>query len=119
MKVGIILLSQDNYYLDRRGNLPLRPEFDKELLVALCKLQTFTCGSNTFKSLPESILKNAHYTKGSDYDVNLGVVTLVDNPPHLLIVSRSDQYIHGGKHFSLKDYKRYFDSPKLELWIKK
>ncbi len=118
MKVGIILLSQDNYYLDNYGELPKRPEFDKELLVALCKLQTFTCGQNTFKSLPDSILRNAFYTEGGEYDVNLGIITLVENPPHLLLVSRSDQYIHDGKHFSLKDYTRYFDSPDLELWIK-
>ena len=117
MKVGIMLLSQDNMYVDKNGKLPKRPKFDKELLTALVKGQMFTCSENTFEDLPDSILKNAFYTRGRDYDINLGVATF-RNAPHLLIVTRSEEYLQGGKHFSLKGYKRYFEGNGLELWIK-
>jgi len=119
MTVGIMLLSQDNMYVDNHGRLPKRPDFDKELLVALVKGQKFTCSENTFKDLPDSIMKNAYYTEGRDYDINLGVKSFKNNGPHLLIVTRSEQYIHNGKHFSLKEYNRYFEGQGLEIWIKK
>lgn len=120
MTVGIILLSQDNFYLDKAGKLPPRPKFDKSLLTALCRGQTFVCGPNTFKSLPPSIMDNAHYTEGrGGYDVNLGIKTLHTSPPHLLIVVRSGVYLHGGKHFSLEGYGLEFQSDFLELWILK
>ena len=119
MKVGIILLSQDNMYVDNHGRLPKRPDFDKELLVALVKGQKFTCSENTFNDLPDSIMKNAYYTAGRDYDVNLGIKTFKWDKPHLLLVTRSPQYLNSGKHFSLEGYNRYFDSPTLEIWIRK
>ncbi len=116
MKVGIILLSQNDMYVDSEGNLPTRPDFDKELLVALCKGQKFTCGTNTIWTLPPSIMDNAYYDR--NYDINLGIITLVQDPPHLLLVSRSDDYMIDGKSFSLKSYKRYFESEYFELWIR-
>jgi len=119
MKVGLLLLSQDNYYIDNYGRLPARPNFDKELLVALCRGQRFTCGSNTMEALPDSILKNSYFTAEDEYDINLGMITLIDNPPHLLIVTRSQQYIHIGKHFSLSDYSLKFKSNNLEIYIHK
>jgi len=118
MKVGIILLSQDNYYVDKDGKLPKRPNHDKKLLTELCRGQLFICSENTFNTLPKSIMDHADYTEGrGGYDVNLGIKTLYTNPPHLLIVSRSAGYLHRGKHFSLKDYIQVFSSEYLELWI--
>ena len=121
MKVGILLLSQDNFYTDKDGRLPKRPEFDKELLVALCKGQDFVCSSNTFDTLPDSILENSYLKteRTETYDINLGVKTLFTLPPHLLIVVRSQQYIHHGKHFSLANYNLHFKSDDLELFIHK
>ena len=118
MKVGIILLSQDNYYLDKNSQLPPRPKFDKKLLVALCKGQRAVMGPNTRYSLPKSILSEVKEVPWEDeYDINLGIVPLEINPPHLLLVSRSERYLHSGKHFSLKDYKRLYDSDDFEIWI--
>jgi len=119
MKVGIILLSQDNMYVDNHGRLPKRPDFDKELLVALVNGQEYVCGRGTEKSLPKSITENAKFCNADDYDINLGIITLHTNPPHMLIVTRSQEYIHTGKHFSLEGYNRYFDCSTLEIWIKK
>ena len=120
MKVGIILLSRNNYYVDTFGNLPCRPNFDKELLLALCKGQRAVVGPNTRKALPNSIsniIKEVPWE--DDYDINLGIVPLQVNPPHLLIVVRSDAFLLGGKRFDLLDYEGYFISQDLELWIKK
>lgn len=117
MTVGIILLSQDDKYLSSAGKLPSRPSFDKDLLIALCQGQTFVCGYNTINSLPNSILDTAVHVCDNDYDVNLGVVTLYTQPPHLLIVVRSSETLSCGKSFDLAEYNQYFSSKDLELWI--
>jgi len=120
MKVGIILLSQDNFYVDKHNNLPKRPKFDKELLKALCKGQRVVVGPNTRHAMPPSILGTTTQVPWEDeYDLNLGMVTLQINPPNLLIVVRSATYLHAGKHLSLKDYNRYYDGDSLEIWIHK
>ncbi len=119
MKVGIVLLSQDNFYVDKHNNLPKRPKFDKELLRALCKDQRIVVGPNTKHSMPPSILETTTEVPWEDeYDLNLGMVPLKVNPPKLLIVVRSGQYLHQGKHLSLANYTRMFDTEELELWVK-
>jgi hypothetical protein len=119
MQVGILLLSQDDCYIDEQGNLPSRPDFDKELLVALCKGQKCLGSRNTLESLPRSIIESAYcYEIVTDYDVNLGIKTLYKQPPHLLIIVRSADTLNGGKKFDISNYKRYFSSVELELWIK-
>ena len=118
MKVGIILLSPDGFYLDADGFLPKRPDFDKELLVALCKGQDYICSENTFKTLPKSITENGTRCAKEDYDVNLGIKTLHIMPPHLLIVVRSAQRLNDGKYFNLSDYKPVFKSDSLELRVR-
>ena len=120
MKVGIVLLSQDNFYVDKHNNLPKRPKFDKELLKALCKGQRVVVGPNTRHAMPPSILgTTTEVPWEDDYDLNLGMVPMQVNPPNLLIVVRSDTYLHEGKHLSLKEYERFFNGVELEIWIKR
>lgn len=118
MKVGIILLSQDNFYVDSTGALPKRPAFDKELLVALCQGQRAVIGPNTRKTLPKSIAENiTEVTWDSEYDINLGIVPFRVQPPHLLIVVRSSEWLHTGKSFDLLPYNLGYNSEDLELYI--
>ena len=117
MKVGIILLSPDGFYLDADGFLPKRPDFDKELLVELCRGQDYICSENTMSTLPKSITENATRCAKEDYDINLGIKTLHIMPPHLLIIVRSDKRLNDGKYFDLSDYRPLFKSKNLELRV--
>ena len=119
MKVGILILSLDNCYLSADGKLPKRPKFDKALLTALCRDHKVIVGPHTRKSIPDSLLKDSEIIDWyGDYDLNLGIVTMKINPPHLLIVVRSIVNLPEGKKFDLSGYSSYFKSLHLELWIK-
>ena len=119
MKVGIVVLSKDNIYLDCNGALPRRPKFDKQLLTELSKGQKIVAGPNTMRTLPPSIIDNAEVVAWEeDYDVNLGIITMKINPPHLLIVVRNRALLVRGKKFDLSPYDSVFKSLHLELWIK-
>jgi len=119
MKVGILLLSQDDYYVDEEGDLPPRPNFDKELLLALCKGQGCLGSRKTLEGLPRSLKDTAYcYELVDDYDVNLGIKTLYTQPPHMLIVVRSDSYLYAGKLFDIENrFIEKFRSENLELWF--
>ena len=118
MKVGILLLSIDDVYLDCNGNLPRRPRFDKELLLGLTRGHKIVAGPNTMRALPDSVLGHAEVVAWEeDYDVNLGIVTMSVNPPHLLIVVRNRTKLRCGKKFDLTPYDSVFKSLHLELWI--
>ena len=120
MKVGILLLSEDGFYAGVTNQLPQRPYFDKELLISLCQGQRAVVGPNTRQALPKSISEQiTEVPWEDDYDINLGIVPLKVNPPHLLIVVRSARKLFNGKHFSLSEYSNVFSSRALELYIYK
>ena len=118
MKVGILLLSQDGFYADNYGRLPRRPKFDKTLLLALCKGSKAICGLNTRDTLPESITSVLHSIEpwDSEYDINLGIQSLYKAPPQLLIVVRSEQWLHKGKRFDLSKFIPLYHNKEIELY---
>lgn len=118
MKVGIILLAQNDGYLTEDGKLPKRPDFDKGLLEALIKDQEYLCTDATDETLPKR-LKNMAKRRGyvGDYDLNLGIATLYRNPPHLLIVVRSSSIIENGRYFDIGQWECKVVQDSLELWI--
>jgi len=117
MKVGILLLSADGYYVDEDGFLPARPDFDKKLLLGLCNNQTYICSPKTLETLPLSLLMIGEKATSEEYDINLGVKTLYTLPPHLLIVVRSNEELKAGKKFDLTGFRQVYDSNDLELYI--
>ncbi len=115
MRVGILLLTQDNQYVDAAGNLPQRPKFDKQLLKRLIKGQKVAASFNTINLMPEWNIQWAV----NDYDVNLGISTMSLYPPHLLIIVRSTETFTGGKVFRFDRWDLMVEQPNLELWILK
>lgn len=116
MKVGTILLTKDNKYVDTEGNLPKRPKHDKELLTSILE----TCGvvsSIGYDMLPPSIQK--HVVVTGDYaNTDYAPVTIKElNKAELLIVSRSSEEFENGKVFRLDNFKCLVKDRKVELWI--
>jgi len=101
--IGVVLLSADGYYVGENGQLPARPWFDKNLLLAIVKGNVCLASPNTLAGLPKSILAAAKEvtTEAKDVTVNLGIATFRSNPPDLLLVVRSEYFLGKGKRFDL------------------
>lgn len=99
--IGMVLLSIDDYYVSSTGGLPARPDFDKDLLLALCKGMNVLCSPNTKKDLPNSVIKVANTVNSPTWqaDVNLGISTFRSNPPDVMLVVRGTNALNGGKKF--------------------
>lgn len=99
--IGMVLLSIDNYYLGPNGELPARPYFDKDLLLALCKGMNVLCSPNTEKDLPKSVFNAANTVNSVAHlkDVNLGIATFKTNPPDIMLVVHGHNWLHEGKPF--------------------
>jgi len=119
MTQGIVLLSQDDFYLSTSGELPLRPVWDKELLLNLIRGKVVLCSFTTLKSLPSSMFTIASFTTDTkaNYDINFGIDTFKTARPDQLIVIRSKQELKDGKKFNLRDWKAIFKSKELELYV--
>ena len=106
MRIGSILLDfNDNYLVDNR--LPARPEWDKGWLKYLCEAASgITYSPSTGKDLPDWAKKPS-----GDWDLNLGIATLEDQPD-LLLVSRSYTAGLNGKVFRLDNWERV----PVEVW---
>ena len=98
MRVGALLLTQEDKYLID-GALPARPPYDKDWLEYLCSCATgITYSPATGKTLPEWAKKPAY-----EWDLNLGIATL-DDEPDILLVTRT--YDEGeGPEFRLDDWE--------------
>ena len=100
MRVGSILLSQDDKYLID-GRLPHRPDWDKDWLKYLCDCaEGIIYSSSTAKDLPKWAKKPL-----SIWDLNLGISTFKDAAPDLLFVVRSEE-IGKGKQFDLSEWEK-------------
>lgn len=110
MKVGTILLTIDNKYIDEDGNLPIRPEFDKELLTTLVKGRSVSLAG--FNMLPPSIRREIN-PRANEVAITIKELAECD----LLIVSRSPGTCKLGKIFRLDKFKQ-FGSGNPEIWFK-
>ena len=110
MKVGTILLDQVNNYIDNCGNLPIRPDFDKELLTTLVRGRSVSLAG--FNMLPPSIRREIN-PRADIVAITIKELDACD----VLIVSRSPIMYETGKKFRLDKFKQ-FGSGNPEIWIK-
>lgn len=113
MKVGTILLTRSNKYVDAEGNLPKRPKFDKALLEELLASEGRVSGAG-YDMLPPSIQRRVVVT-GDDECAPVTIKEL--SKSDLLIVSRSPEDFENGKEFRLDNFKCLVKDRKVELWI--
>ena len=125
--IGIVLLSSNGCYVGTQGELPARPWFDKDLLLAICTGANILCSHNTEKDLPKSVREVAN-TINAQTDlkgVNLGIATFKANPPDLMLIVISSTRLDG-KDFDIEwltdNYKcisknaHYLDA--VSVWLK-
>jgi len=111
--IGTILLSKDNKYIDKDGNLPSRPDYDKEMLKALVKGHSVS--AKGYNMLPPSIRAVC-----SDYNDNYTMPITIRElaEADILLVNRSSEILEGGKEFRLDNFKCIKEENQIELWIK-
>lgn len=112
MRVGTILLTKDNVYIRDDGKLPLRPDFDKELLMDICRGGRVSAYG--YVMLPLSI-REVVELDDKVYNVPITIRELAE--ADLLIVSRSHELCRG-KEFRLNKHKLILRDRKIELWRK-
>ena len=112
MIVSTILLSQDDEYVDKDGNLPARPVFDKFMLRELCRGKAISGAAEAM--LPPSI---RNVTGGIEFMPI--TIKEIDKYAELLIVVRSKSQSLGGKVFRFTNFKMLARSEGIELWIRK
>lgn len=101
--IGTVLLSLDGYYVGPNGELPARPWFDKQLLLAIVKGNKCVGSSATIVDLPNSVTDAAKGVSSNNIDgtatVNLGIATFKSCPPDVMLVTISSKALGGGKAF--------------------
>lgn len=119
MKVGTILLTKSNKYVDAEGNLPKRPRYDKELLSGILETEG-AVSSIGYDMLPLSIQRHVVVTSGGA-NTNYAPVTIKElSNAEMLIVSRSpeDFVADTGKVFRLDNFRCLVKDRKVEIWIR-
>lgn len=110
MLVGTILLTKDNVYVREDGKLPMRPEYDKQLLLDLCTGNRVS--DKAYLMLPPSIRAVVEIdNKVPSVPITIKELAEAD----LLIVSRSLELCRG-KEFRLDKFKLVLRDRKIELW---
>ena len=113
MKVGTILLTKSNKYVDTNGNLPKRPRHDKELLGGI--LNGHRVSEEGYNMLPPSLQAMCWVNTGNYSETPVTIKELAK--AELLIVSRSQEDFEGGKEFRLDSFKCLVKDRKVEIWI--
>jgi hypothetical protein len=107
MRVAIVLISKDGFYLGENGELPKRPSFDKELITSLAKDKIVLCSENTKNTIPPSIKKVAKAITtdpNDDWEINFGIKTYNEDNDIFIIVN-SEENLNSGKEFKLSRIK--------------
>ncbi len=111
IKIGIILISKDGYYVGDKGQLPKRPSFDKELITYLATNEVVLCSENTFKDIPPSIrkvVKDLTTDKDADWTVNFGISTFKEKCDIFYII-HSNENLDNGKYFNIDRLKKMYN----------
>lgn len=129
--IGLVLLDQINRYMVN-GEIPKRPDFDKEFLLNMVKNKLCLASENTIKDLPKSITTSCLEITENGYlnwAVNLGIKTFKEFPPDIFFISRSPMYefnpslYEQDKFFDMywveTIYNRVISHHNLEIWVKK
>lgn len=129
--IGLVLLDQINRYMVN-GEIPKRPDFDKEFLLNIVKNKLCLASTNTIKDLPKSITNSCLEITENGYlnwNVNLGIKTFKEFPPDIFFISRSPVYevtpttSIQDKYFDIDWLNNLYDivisHHNLEIWIRK
>ena len=101
---GIVLISRDGYYLNSRGDLPTRPEWDKTFLLWKVKGKRILCSENTKATLPKSIISASQSISTNPeepWDINLGIDTF-KHVPDIFYLCKSPLYMSDRKSKRLR-----------------
>ena len=116
MKVGTILLTRSDKYVDAEGNLPKRLKHDKALLEGVLGTEG-TVSSVGYDMLPPSIQRHVVVT-GDDANTDYAPVTIRElDKAEMLIVSRSPEDFDIGEVFRLDNFRCLVKDRKVEIWI--
>ncbi len=110
--VSTILLDEKNTYVYEDGSLPIRTQWDKELL------STFLLDENVsgegFRMLPDSLgRKVAGITPGEPYPIT---VPEIDGLTDILLVTRGQSKAKPGKKFRFDKFTCILKEQRLEIW---
>jgi len=126
MTLGLILLDDNNRYVDNNGNLPKAPSWDKKLLYSLSKYKDITISRKTYESLPKSVKEDTRFNFLVDndgsipYDINWGIKPFYEVPPDMLIVVKALENLPNGKVFNPSElFDCIVDLSALSIWTKK
>ena len=131
---GIVLLDQNDYYVDCDGNLPPRPEGDKDYLLQAVKNKICVASSATYEKLPKSLFASADIVFVNTIDeekashnnqmyINLGIATysIYGTDTSEIKVIRTESTIKQGKKFRYRDDYKHVGTYehhglKIETW---
>ena len=116
MIVGTILLDENDCYTYDNDELPIRPDFDKELLTFLAKDQTVS--REGYRILPlgiKRIISSITYREPT-FPIT---VPEIDGLSDLLIVSRGYKNGENGKRFRFDNFKCILKEQRIEIWKRK
>lgn len=110
--ISTILLAEDNTYV-KDGKLPVgRPNWDKDLLEALCTNEYISHAG--WNILPRSIKKNANL--GIEPTIGITIPEIAKSK--LLLVVRAGNESNGGKKFRFTNFRRIVKTGQIEIWKK-
>lgn len=111
--IGTILLAAGNYYVKADGSLPTRPDFDKDLLTAICKGSSVSIRGYTL--LPPSIQEVTSCLVFRDPGIAITIPEL--GKASILIVVRSLELVdEGAKQFRLDKHRLLIKQRDIEIW---
>lgn len=130
--IGLVLLDQINRYMVN-GEIPKRPDFDKEFLLNIVKSRVCLASENTIKDLPKSVTNSCLEITENGYlnwTVNLGIKTFKEFPPDIFFISRSPIKLtsvairyNKDKYFDIdwlnNLYNIVISHHNLEIWLRK
>ena len=115
--INTILLSKDGNYVGPNGELPKRPDYDKELLTAFCKNQIVS--EKGMKGLPPSMRKIVKMQSMHDEEITMAVtIPEIATYSDVLLVNRSLENLENGKKFRLDNFKLLTKQGQLEIYVK-
>ena len=107
-----ILLDEKDHYVYDDGNLPIRPDFDKELLRDIYKNETVT--EKGYNMLPPSIRKKVDITQ--DGPTAPVTVPEIDALADILLVIRGKHRCRSGKVFRFDNFMPILKEGNLEIF---
>ena len=110
MRIGLLLLTQKDAYVDEQGRLPERPAWDKQFLMDITEGMKCEASTSTYMQLPKILRDRCQHNY---YDIHLGIdgIENVD----LLIITRSPS-LADGKRVRLDKFRMILKIEDIELW---